>query len=245
METPRKTIILTGATGGIGTALVHALLDQGYEVIGACRHPERLPKLPHLSGITLDLGLASSVQEALGALRGRTIHAIINNAGIMPLRTTTITADGHELTYAVNYLNTVDFTRRLLPQMEDGGAVVFTTSVTRRLPFRASDAAQRAMRAKSPWRRFLNYGRTKWLLVLEAQKMAVELAPRRIRVNAADPGVVDTGIITLGWERIDRLADKIFRPLISPPAKGARAALRALTTTATGKVHTQTATHSG
>jgi NAD(P)-dependent dehydrogenase (short-subunit alcohol dehydrogenase family) len=238
METARKTVIVTGATGGIGSALVQYFLENGYEVIGACRRPERLPQHPHLSGLKLDLSSMASVAAAAESLRGVRIFGLINNAGIMPLRATTITVDGYEQTYQVNYLATVDFTRRLLPQVEDGGAVVFTTSVTRRLPFAKNSAAERASAAQNPVSRFANYGRTKWLLAQTTQQMAEELAPRRIRVNAADPGVVDTGIITLGWKWIDRLSDAIFRPLISTPEKGARAAINAFSASASGRVFT-------
>jgi NAD(P)-dependent dehydrogenase (short-subunit alcohol dehydrogenase family) len=227
METTRKTVIITGATGGIGSALVQYFLEQGYEVIGACRHPERLPQHTHLTGLRLDLSSMASVRAAVESLHGQLLFGIINNAGIMPLRATTVTADGYEQTYQVNYLATVEFTRLLLPQVQDGGSVVFTTSITRRLPFAKTHAAERALAARNPITRFANYGRTKWLLVQTARELAGELAPRHIHVGAADPGVVDTGIITLGWKWIDRLSDRLFRPLISTPAQGARAAIRA------------------
>lgn len=233
------TVIVTGASGGIGGALVAELLRQGYHVIGACRHPERLSPHAEFEPLVLDLGSRRSVARAAKELEGRELHAIINNAGIMPLRQTVITADGLEQTLQVNYVCTEEFTRRLLPQIHEGGVVVFTTSITRKLPRSVERAEERAAACTTPLQRFMNYARSKRLVAILSHNLAAELAPRHIRVNAADPGIVSTGIITLGWGVIDALANVFFRPFISTPQQGARSALRAFSSADTDRVFTQ------
>lgn len=52
-------------------------------------------------------------------------------------------------------------------------------------------------------------------------------------------GVVDTGILSLGWPVVDRLADVFFRPFISTPRQGAKAALHALDSDETGRLYAQ------
>ena len=86
--------------------------------------------------------------------------------------------------------------------------------------------------------RFTTYGRSKLMLTHYALDLARELAPRGIRVNCSDPGIVDSGIITLGNRVIDMLSDKFFRPLISTPAQGAAPALNAAGTQLTGQIFT-------
>ncbi len=98
-----KTVIVTGASGGIGGAIVSELLERGADVIGACRRPQRLPEHPRLRGLELDLASFASVRRAAGMLEGERIYGIVSNAGIMPVRETVITADGLERTYQVNY----------------------------------------------------------------------------------------------------------------------------------------------
>ena len=122
----------------------------------------------------------------------------------------------------------------LLPLMDEGSAVVFTTSMTRHIVRRRADWQQRAIEHHG---RFTTYGRSKLMLTDFARSLARELAPRGIRVNCSDPGIVDSGIITMGNPFVDRLADIFFRPIIHSPARGARGAIRAaLDSDATGRI---------
>lgn len=239
MKNEMKTVIVTGASGGIGSALVAELLAQDYRVIGACRHPESLPEHPRLERLHLDLQSFESVRRAAESLAGVELWGIINNAGIMPVRETVMTADGLERTYQVNYASTRLFTELLAPQVADGGVIVFTSSVARKCANGTERAQERAAAAHTPVQRFMAYGRTKRLLCHLTAQMAEELAPRHVRVNAATPGVVNTGLLRLGWKWVDALADLIFRPFISTSAEGARAALRAFNSPDTGRLYCQ------
>lgn len=236
-----KTVIVTGATGGIGQAIVDALYASGgYHIIATGRSQDKLERLVNamnaahgvcgseIETIVMDLSSFASVMNAALLLQSRHIDAVINNAGQMPLRTTRITADGFEQTLQVNCISSLLFTQLLVPSLVDGAAVVFTTSVTRGLPRVRIDFDECSRRADTPVKRFVNYGRSKQLLALYAAYMSQRLTHRKISVNCADPGVVDSGIIALGYPVVDWLADKCFRPFISSPSTGAKAALAAM-----------------
>lgn len=247
MNTPDKVCIVTGATGGIGRAIVEELMRRAVpEVCLACRNVERAEALAGELRRTIDsptrLSLRSLDLESLASVRAFAdackaddikISVLFNNAGTMPggIR---ITPDGFESATQTNYVATALLTRLLLPLMDEGSAVVFTTSMTRHIVRRRADWQQRAIEHHG---RFTTYGRSKLMLTDFARSLARELAPRGIRVNCSDPGIVDSGIITMGNPFVDRLADIFFRPIIHSPARGARGAIRAaLDSDATGRI---------
>lgn len=256
-RTTTDAVIVTGATGGIGSALVEALYGKGgLCVIGACRTPSRLDavraqlqkKYPdaqsELIGVYLDLstvaGTVSCAEDIKDLIitRNLNLKSLVNNAGVMPINRLEVSPDGMELTLQVNCISTLAFTDALLPVLEQGSSVVMTSSIMRKLPALGMDFDTKALKADNFIKRFYNYGRSKRLLTLAARYLAGCLADRDIRVNCADPGVVDSNIIHLGYPVIDRLADLIARPLMSTPATGARAALNALVCEKTATMHT-------
>src|SRR5947208_8827180 len=78
-----KRIFLTGASSGIGLATARALIAQGHEIWGTSRNLERIPKVPRLHPMRLDLGDPRSVEEAFNAALAEAGHfdVLINNAG--------------------------------------------------------------------------------------------------------------------------------------------------------------------
>lgn len=79
-----KTVLVTGASSGIGAATVRMFRDRGWSVVGVARRAERLAALAEETGaevFTADLTEADDVAALLGFLDGRAIHALVNNAG--------------------------------------------------------------------------------------------------------------------------------------------------------------------
>ena len=78
-----KRIFLTGASSGIGLAAARLLVARGDEVWATSRNPERIPEMPRLHPMRLDLGDPRSVEEAFNAALAEAGHfdVLINNAG--------------------------------------------------------------------------------------------------------------------------------------------------------------------
>lgn len=250
--TTTGTYIVTGATGGIGSAIADALMKRGVgRVVLACRDTARAdalasrlkeahPSSPtELRSVRIDLGNMASVRQfAETVIRDcPPLTALINNAGTMPSQVT-LSDDGIECATATNLVSTALLTSLLIPHIADGGAIVMTTSMTRRIVRLRPDWLKHAASYHGPLRRFKTYGRSKLMLTHYAAELARQLAPRHIRVNCADPGIVDSGILKMDNPVIDRLADIFFRPVISTTAQGANAAMSALDSPLTSRIFT-------
>lgn len=248
-----QSYIVTGATGAIGRAIVEELVARGVDVvILACRNVKRADELIDvlrksipdsntiLRTLALDLESFDSVRRAAATFMtmGYGLKALINNAGTMPGEIK-ITEDGYESATQTNYMSTILFTRLLLPAMNEGSSIVFTTSMTRKIVRLRADWVQHAISYKGLFRRFTTYGRSKLMLAQYARRLSEELAERGIRVNCSDPGIVDSGIISMGNRMIDWLSDRLFRPLISTPKEGASPAIKAMDSLGTAQIFTR------
>ena len=229
-----KNIIVTGATGAIGRALVEAAVGQcAATVVMACRNMDRAEEIANeiksdstrLIPMMLDLARFESVRqfaEDFGKL-GLPLDGIFNNAGAMPAKLT-ITADGNEMATQVNCLAPLMLTRLLAPTFSENAFVVMTTSVTRKI-FRLN-GDDPAEWNKTHFSRYGTYGRSKLMLTEAVPQLAEELADKHIRVNCADPGIADSRMINMN-RFVDPIANIFFRPFIRSPRKGAIPALRA------------------
>lgn len=115
------TSLITGANRGIGLEMTRALLAAGHHVIATCRDPDGASELAALSGdgslemLPLDVTDADSITRLLSTLDGRTIDALINNAGIMHRseRAGEVDDEAWMETFAVNTLAPFRLTTRL------------------------------------------------------------------------------------------------------------------------------------
>ncbi len=241
-------VIVTGATGGIGTHISRRLASMGIPLLLACRSTEKyhrledelkrdFPEVP-TGFMQIDLGDSASVRDAVERLDGRRIFGLINNAGTMN-RHFHIGADGREDTLNVNYYNTRLLSEMLMPQIVKGGAIVFTTSVTRKSGY-SYDLPERV--TEEMFSQLGTYALSKKLITRYAAFLCETMSESGmsesgIRINCADPGIVDSGMITLHrW--YDPLADIFFRPFIRRPENGALPAVRALLSEKTARIFT-------
>lgn len=227
--------MVTGATGAIGTEICRALAERGYGLVLACRNDSAarrlaaaLPAEAEPLCLHLDLADAGSVDAAVARLRAMPeigqLAGIINNAGVMARRYSPASG-GHETDMCVNYLNTRRFTEAVLQSgmLGRGSSIVFTTSLTR---FMRRGAEIPAEPTASTFSRLGSYGASKRAITIYAARLGRRLGGRGIGVNCADPGVVNSGMITMHrW--FDPLTDIFFRPFIRTPREGAIPALRA------------------
>ena len=132
-----STIVITGASSGVGRAAALELSRQGHEVAVVGRDPQRTAEVAELAGATAFLADFSRLAEVrrLGAElleRYPALDVLANNAGAFHRRRT-MTADGMELTWEANVLAPFVLTRELQPSLEAAaGRVIFTSSVANR-----------------------------------------------------------------------------------------------------------------
>ena len=223
--------IVTGASGAMGEAAVRALARDGRSVVMACRNLEKaeavrsriLADLPgaDISIGRLDLSSLDSVRAFTDSLGQEQVSALFNNAGVIS-RGYSLTGDGLENTFAVNYFGPFLLTRLLLPLMDPEASIVNMVSLT----CRYVSVTEKSLRPSADeFSQLGTYARSKLALL----RFSRELARRNpgLHINLADPGIVNSNMIDLGhW--FDPLADFLFRPFCKSPERGVQPALSAL-----------------
>jgi len=197
----QKTLVLTGASRGIGHATVKRFGAEGWRVLTCSRQPFD-PRCPWPGGeenhIQLDLADPNKTIEAIATIKAKIngrLHALVNNAGISPkgpggARLNTLDTDlrtwGH--VFHVNFFACVVLARGLKDELAAAqGAVVNVTSIagSRVHPF--AGAA---------------YATSKAALAALTREMAYDFGPLGVRVNAIAPGEVETSILSPGTDKI-------------------------------------------
>jgi len=199
---PRRTLLLTGASRGIGHATVIRFSSAGWRVITCSRHPfpEECPwEAGPEDHIQVDLAdeqkTLAAIAEIKGRLEGGQLHALVNNAAISPkaeggarLSSIETTMDVWRHVFRVNFLAPIVLARGLLEELKAAkGSVVNVTSIagSRVHPFAGSA-----------------YATSKAALASLTREMAFDFGSQGIRVNAIAPGEIDTAILSPGTEKI-------------------------------------------
>jgi NAD(P)-dependent dehydrogenase (short-subunit alcohol dehydrogenase family) len=202
----RKTLILTGASRGIGHATVKRFASAGWRVITCSRHafPENCPwEMGPEDHIQVDLANPEDTIKAVVEMRvrlqeqGGRLNALVNNAAISPkgsngsrLGSIETQLEDWQHVFQVNFFAPIMLARGLVAELERAtGAVVNVTSIagSRVHPF--AGAA---------------YATSKAALAALTREMASDFGPRGIRVNSISPGEIDTAILSPGTDRIVR-----------------------------------------
>lgn len=175
------TALVTGVASGMGQATAVMFLGHGWRVIGLDSCPDAGLDHPHLTPVTVDVRDDAAVTDAIAGAMSEVatglIDAVVNVAGVYPPTTlATYTEDDFRVIFDVNVLGILHVTRACVDHMGPGSAIVNFASV---------DAF-----TVSPGQ--LLYGASKAAVVMLTKALALELAPRRIRVNGIAPGWVDT-----------------------------------------------------
>ena len=187
MPAAQKTVIVTGASQGIGAGVVRAFLACGYNVVGTARKATKSKELPsshHLAVIDGDIGQFGTAQKvaALAVERFGSIDAVVANAGIFIVKPfTEYTADDFQALVATNLLGFIYVTQLAVKQMQvqqTGGSVVTITAALADNPIAGVTASLSMI--------------TKGGLEPITRHLAMEYAKQHIRFNAVAPGVVDT-----------------------------------------------------
>ena len=197
----RRTLVLTGASRGIGHATVKRFSAEGWRVLTCSRQPFD-PRCPWPGGeedhIQIDLASPDKTIAAIAGIKeriGGRLDALVNNAGISPKgpggsRLNTLETDLRTWgqVFHVNFFASIVLARGLMAELSAAkGSVVNVTSIagSRVHPF--AGAA---------------YATSKAALAALTREMAHDFGPLGVRVNAIAPGEIETAILSPGTEKI-------------------------------------------
>ena len=181
-----QVAVVTGASRGIGLAVVRALVAEGVTVYAGARKSsaglEELAATGSVRVVPVDLGEASGPARLVEAAGDR-IDILVNNVGSAPARTggfLTVTDEEWLATLNLNLLAAVRTTRSALPVMlaRGRGSIVSIGSVNAALP----DPA------------VIDYSAAKAALAGFSKALSKEVGPKGIRVNTVSPGPVETDL---------------------------------------------------
>ena len=201
-ENRQRTLLLTGASRGIGHATVKRFSAAGWRVLTVSRHsfsedcPWDSGSANHIQLDRADLDtLPAAIEDIRSRLGDGMLDAMVNNAAISPKaegggRMGIMASDRQvwEQVFNVNVFSTVMLVRGLIDELAaTRGAVINVTSIAGMRVHPFAGAA---------------YATSKAALATLTREMAWEFGPRGVRVNAIAPGEIDTSILSPGTEEI-------------------------------------------
>jgi NAD(P)-dependent dehydrogenase (short-subunit alcohol dehydrogenase family) len=198
----RKTVVITGASRGIGHATAMLFLERGWKIITCSRDdtpPECKRDRNWTRHIPTDLGdsdsIASFIEEANAALEGNPLHALVNNAGVSPkapfkerLGCLNGDLDAWREVFELNFFAGLKLARGFASPLHKGtGAIVNITSIAGHKihPFAGSA-----------------YSISKAALSALTRELSNEFAALNVRVNAVAPGEIETSMIQPEYEAL-------------------------------------------
>jgi NAD(P)-dependent dehydrogenase (short-subunit alcohol dehydrogenase family) len=187
MASNQKTAIVTGASQGIGAAVVRAFLERGYNVVGTSRNATKSTELRASDKLALvdgDIGQAAIAQKVIDTAVQKfgSIDVVVNNAGIFVAKPfTDYSPDDFRSLVSTNLEGYIYITqlavKQMLAQRSGGSVVAITTSLVENPIYGVPASVQMI---------------TKGGLEAITRSLASEYAKENIRFNAVAPGVVDT-----------------------------------------------------
>ncbi len=217
-----KTVLITGAAGGIGRATVALFADRGWNVIGVDRATFGDGFPVHGLFIQSDISKPEALLSIFGKAREFTeaLDALVNNAAVQvakPLVETSV--EEWDAVMAANLRSVFLGVKLSHPLLKVRGGAIVNVSSVHAIQTSANIAA---------------YAASKGGMLALTRAMAIEFAPDSIRVNAVLPGAVDTPMLRAGLdrghvghgdmqERLDNLARKTVNGRVGTPAEIAQA----------------------
>lgn len=209
-QTNRMTILVTGATDGIGKQTARELVRRGHHVVVHGRHEARVKATceelreaaaaegAKVAGVTFDLASLTAVRagaERVLAEHGA-LHVLLNNAGVFA-HDRRVSADGFELTFAVNHLAHFLLTELLLPRLQASGpARVVNVSSQAHQGGRLDVSDLQMTRGYTG---FGAYAASKLANILHTNALAARLDAASVTANSLHPGVIGTKLLKEGW----------------------------------------------
>ena len=190
MTTKQKTIIVTGASQGIGAAIATLFLERGYNVVGTSRQISKkneLKQSEHLALVDGDIGQTATAKHVVETALERfgAVDALVNNAGLFfPKPFLDYTSEDFRALSSTNLDGFIYITQLVVKQMlaqKSKGSIVSITATIADHPLAALTASVPMI--------------TKGGINAISRSLAMEYAKQGIRVNAVAPGVVATPLL--------------------------------------------------
>lgn len=199
-----KTAVVTGASSGIGRAIVERFVAEGAKVFAFARNTEALKALEaehpgEVIAVTGDVTRQEDLQRLVDTVLGSTdaIDILVPNAGIARVVSfADSTADAFSEQFSVNFFAAAETARLFVPHIRKGGSIQFITTFLTQVGFPG----------------LAIYSASKAALKSLSQTLGAELAPQGIRVNAIAPGPTATplwGMVGLPDDVLGAVAEKI------------------------------------
>jgi NAD(P)-dependent dehydrogenase (short-subunit alcohol dehydrogenase family) len=224
-----KIALVTGGTSGLGLITARELARTGARVVFTARDEKKgaavAEQLRRETGsarievLRCDFASLQSIRDAAAEYRRRfdRLHVLVNNAGgVNPKRQ--LSADGFELTFAVNHLGYFLFTNLLLDILKQSAPSRVVSVASEASRWGSIDFAD--LQAERRYIGFRQYGASKRMNIAFALELAERLRGTGVTSNALHPGVVasDFGVVS-GWFG---LGFALMKPFILTPEQGAR-----------------------
>lgn len=179
-----KTAVITGGNSGIGLATAKEFIAQGAKVIITGRNQKSIDEAVALlgsnaSGVIVDSGNMAQIKTLANQVKAiaNSIDIIFINAGVGKFSPVDqMTEEMYDEIMDVNFKGAYFTLQQLLPLVNEGGSIVFNTSINAHIGMAGASI----------------YAASKAALLSLTKNLAAELLPRRIRVNAVSPGPVGT-----------------------------------------------------
>lgn len=190
MSTQQKTIIVTGASQGIGAATANLFLERGYNVVATSRHissKNALARSDNLALVDGDIGEAQTAQRVVETAVDRfgSVDGLVNNAGIFFAKPfVEYTPEDFSKLQSTNLNGFIHITQRVIKQMlaqKTGGSIVSISAAIADHPLGSFTASVPMI--------------TKGGINAISRSLGMEYAKHGIRVNVVAPGVVDTPLL--------------------------------------------------
>lgn len=228
-----KTVVLTGATSGIGKSLLKSLADKQYSIAIVVRNEnlgkatiEEIVKVtgnPNIKLFVCNLASLAAVRNLANKLQTEypVIDILINNAGLIN-ETRILTEDGYENTWAVNHLAPFLLTHLLLPNLENSGEgrIINLASEAQKMGRINLDD----LNAEKSFSSFGSYCQSKLANVIFTMELGRRIKSKPVSVFAVHPGVVKTQF-GAGLKGFTSTMFKISAPFMRNADKGAETPL--------------------
>ncbi len=230
-----KTVLVTGATSGIGKVTADVLLGMGATVILVGRNKdktkaivrelsEKHDTIQRVDSVLADLSSLEEIRKLADMVKSRyqSLDVLVNNAGgIFMQRQESV--DGYEMTFALNHLNYFYLTHLLLDLIKNSQSARIV-NVASKAHYGASLDFEDLQLTRG-YSAFKAYGRSKLANILFTRALAKRLDGKAVTVNALHPGFVASNFGRTNNNRLYQLFMPLFMLAAIPPEEGAQTSI--------------------